>query len=187
MERLGPDMALVGVPRSMTARLVWWPSRAIQMDVRELFLQTPGANAGRRLEAGAGSLLRMTRMIRLSSIARCFEGIVPASITTCSRDGIPNLAILSQVHYIDERHVALSRQFFNKTTRNILENPRAQVAVWDPISFDVFVLATRYLRSETAGPLFESMSVAHRGHRLRTPACRGSSGCRRRTSSRCWT
>ena len=98
-------------------------------------------------------------MIRLSSIARCFEGIVPASVTTCSRDGIPNLATISQVHYIDERQVALSRQFFNKTTRNILENPRAEVTVWDPVSFDVFVLSTRYLRSETAGPLFEAMSA----------------------------
>jgi adenylate cyclase len=97
--------------------------------------------------------------IRLSSIARCFEGIVPANITTCSRDGIPNLAALSQVHFIDERHVALSRQFFNKTTRNILENPRAQVSVWDPISFDVFILSVRYVRSETAGPLFESMAA----------------------------
>jgi adenylate cyclase len=98
-------------------------------------------------------------MIPLSSIARCFEGIVPASITTCSRDGIPNLATVSQVHHIDARHVALSRQFFNKTTRNLLENPRAQVTVWDPISFEVFALSIRYLRSETTGPLFESMSA----------------------------
>ena len=41
-------------------------------------------------------------MIRLSSIARCFEGIVPASVTTCSRDGIPNLATISQVHSEDD-------------------------------------------------------------------------------------
>jgi hypothetical protein len=58
MERLRPALMLVGMPRSMAARLVWWPSRAIQMDVRDLFLQTPGMNAGRRLEAGGGSLLR---------------------------------------------------------------------------------------------------------------------------------
>ena len=98
-------------------------------------------------------------MIRLSSIARCFEGIVPASVATCSRDGIPNMATLSQVHYIDERHVALSRQFFNKTTRNIAGKPARPVTVWDPVSFDVYVLSIRYLRSETAGPLFEAMSA----------------------------
>jgi Pyridoxamine 5'-phosphate oxidase len=58
MERLRPEMMQIGVPRSIAARIVWWPSRAIQMDVREMFVQTPGANAGRPLEAGAGSLLR---------------------------------------------------------------------------------------------------------------------------------
>ena len=58
MDRLRPELMLVGVPRSTAARIVWWPSRAIQMHVRDLFLQTPGANAGRRLEAGGASLLR---------------------------------------------------------------------------------------------------------------------------------
>ena len=58
MERLRPELMQVGVPRSIVIRLAWWPSRAIQMSVRDLYLQTPGADAGRRLEAGAGSLLR---------------------------------------------------------------------------------------------------------------------------------
>jgi hypothetical protein len=58
MERFRPAMTMFGVPRSIAARLAWWPSRAVQMDVREMFVQTPGANAGRPLEVGAGSLLR---------------------------------------------------------------------------------------------------------------------------------
>jgi hypothetical protein len=58
MERLRPELMLVGVPRSVVNRLAWWPSRAIQMSIRDLYLQTPGVDAGRRLEAGAGSLLR---------------------------------------------------------------------------------------------------------------------------------
>jgi Pyridoxamine 5'-phosphate oxidase len=57
MERFRPAMTMLGVPRSIAARLAWWPSRAIQMDLREMFVQTPGANAGRPLEVGARSLL----------------------------------------------------------------------------------------------------------------------------------
>jgi hypothetical protein len=98
-------------------------------------------------------------MIKLSSIGRCFEGIIPASIATCSKAGIPNQAHLSYVHFLDERHVAVSRQFFNKTTRNILENPQACISVWDPIDFEIYQLHARYVRSETSGPLFDTMSA----------------------------
>ncbi|MDP9151047.1 MAG: pyridoxamine 5'-phosphate oxidase family protein [Myxococcota bacterium] len=41
----------VGMPRPATARLVWWPSLALDVLVQDLFVQTPGPTAGRRLEA----------------------------------------------------------------------------------------------------------------------------------------
>jgi pyridoxamine 5'-phosphate oxidase-like protein len=36
----------VGIPRSVTRRLRWWPSVAVDVEVRDVFLQTPGASAG---------------------------------------------------------------------------------------------------------------------------------------------
>ena len=98
-------------------------------------------------------------MITLSSLQRCFEGIIPATVATCARDGTPNVAVLSQIHYIDEQHVALSRQFFNKTTRNILENPLILLRFWDPVDFEIYRMRARYLRSETTGPLFDQMAM----------------------------
>ena len=70
--------------------------------------------------------------VTLESLATCFQGILPAQLFTCSLDGIPNAAYLSHVEYVDDAHVALSFQFFNKSRRNVAENPHALVMVPDP-------------------------------------------------------
>jgi len=93
----------------------------------------------------------------LQDIRACFEGIIPAVVATCSADGTPNVAYISQVFYADERHVALSFQFFNKTRQNILANPRATALVIHPATAAFYRLHIRYLRTETEGPLFEGM------------------------------
>lgn len=98
-------------------------------------------------------------MKKLSELSRCFQGVLPSTIATCSLTGEPNIAYLSQVHYLDERHVALSCQFFNKTNRNVAENPYASVVVLDPITFEAWRLRLHFERAETSGPLFESMSL----------------------------
>jgi len=85
------------------------------------------------------------------------EGAIPAVVATCSRDGVPNVSMASQVHYVDDAHVALSFQFFNKTRENILAHPRATVLVIDPLTVARYVLSLHYERTETSGPLFESM------------------------------
>jgi len=95
----------------------------------------------------------------LSAIRPCLEGAIPAIMATCASDGTPNVAYISQVVYVDEGHVALSFQFFNKTRENILANPYASVLVLDPVSARFYRLHLRYLRTETAGALFESMKA----------------------------
>jgi hypothetical protein len=63
------------------------------------------------------------------------------------------------VHYVDESHVALSFQFFNKTRQNVLGNPRVAATVVDPETAAQYRLDLRYLRTETNGPVFESMKA----------------------------
>ena len=95
----------------------------------------------------------------LEALAPCFQGLIPATLYTCSADGIPNVAFLSHVDYVDPGHVALSFQFFNKSRRNISENPRAMVCVTDPDTGQSWRLQLRFVRSETAGPVFERMAL----------------------------
>ncbi|HZM14716.1 MAG TPA: pyridoxamine 5'-phosphate oxidase family protein [Candidatus Krumholzibacteria bacterium] len=84
---------------------------------------------------------------------------IPAVIVTCSTAGVPNATIISQVYYVDESHVALSFQFFNKTIRNVRENPRAAVMLADVAAAANWVLALEFERSEKAGPIFEAMDI----------------------------
>jgi hypothetical protein len=96
---------------------------------------------------------------QLCDIRPCLEGAIPAVMATCAADGMPNAAYISQVYYVNERHVALSFQFFNKTRQNILVNPRATVLLIHPRTAAFYRLHIRYLRTETEGPLFEGMKA----------------------------
>jgi len=95
----------------------------------------------------------------LNSIRNCLEGVIPSVIATVATDGTPNVTLVSQVHYVDSQHVALSFQFFNKTRENILANPYATVQVVDPDSSAHYRIAVKYLRTEDNGPLFENMKA----------------------------
>lgn len=97
--------------------------------------------------------------VALESIASCFEGMIPASICSCSREGTPNLTYLSIVHRIDGRHVGLSYQFFNKTRENVLQNAAVQVMVVSPTNMRQYRLDLRYERTETEGVIFDRMKT----------------------------
>ncbi|HEV2610846.1 MAG TPA: GAF domain-containing protein [Noviherbaspirillum sp.] len=98
-------------------------------------------------------------MIKLDAIRECLEGVVPGIMATAAPDGTPNVAYLSQIQFVDGDHVALSYQFFNKTRQNILSNPRAMLTVTNPATAAQYRLTLEFLRTETSGPLFESMKA----------------------------
>jgi hypothetical protein len=92
-------------------------------------------------------------------IKRVMENGVPAVVVTCSADGIPNATIISQVYYVDQTHIALSFQFFNKTIRNVRENPHACVALNDVLTNIRWILDVKYDHSETEGAIFDAMDM----------------------------
>jgi GAF domain-containing protein len=97
--------------------------------------------------------------LQLDQLWACFQGIVPAALSTCAGDGTPNITFISQVYYVDAKHVAISFQFFNKTHRNVRENPFACAVVLDPRTLHAYRFRLRFDHSESTGPLFESMSL----------------------------
>jgi hypothetical protein len=92
-------------------------------------------------------------------IRAAMQGAFPAHICSCSLDGSPNATLISQVYYVDERHIALSNQFFSKTARNVRENPVVAILLTEPESFDEWYLEARFERSESQGPVFETMDA----------------------------
>jgi adenylate cyclase len=98
-------------------------------------------------------------LVPLDNARACLEGVIPAVIATCSADGMPNATYVSQMQYIDPGHVALTFQFFNKTRQNILANPQATAVLIDPVTAASYRLSLLYLRTETEGPLFQSMKA----------------------------
>jgi adenylate cyclase len=94
--------------------------------------------------------------LSLSGVRSCLEGVVPAVVATAAADGTPNITYLSKVHFVDDEHIALSNQFFSKTTRNLAENPRASMLIVSP-SYEQYRLTTRYERTERRGPIFEGL------------------------------
>ena len=99
------------------------------------------------------------RPVALEEILPCLQGDIPSWVATCSAEGVPNVTVLSIVHYVDSERVALTRQFFNKTSANLDANPFAQVLVIDPATSDQFLLDLRFLHTETEGPIFDTVAA----------------------------
>ena len=84
-----------------------------------------------------------------------FQGVIPPTLATVSAVGIPNVTYISHVQYIDDSHLAISKQFFNKTWRNLNENPFCTVAVTCPESFTMWKFDLALVEEQKEGPIFD--------------------------------
>ena len=93
------------------------------------------------------------------AIVPAMQGVDPSTVVSCSLGGEPNVTIISQIYYVDQTHVALSYQFFNKTIRNVRENPFVSALVTHPETNQQWNLDLRYGHSETEGPVFDEIDM----------------------------
>jgi predicted pyridoxine 5'-phosphate oxidase superfamily flavin-nucleotide-binding protein len=98
-------------------------------------------------------------MMLPKELESALQGIIPSHVVTCSADGEPNVTCISQVHFVDATHVALSHQYFNKTVKNIRENPQACLQIIAPDTQHTWILQVRFNHSETEGPLYDRMAM----------------------------
>lgn len=87
------------------------------------------------------------------------QGALPNVLATVDESGIPNISYISQVFYVDDNHVALSNQFFNKSMRNINSNGIATVNIMRPDNLKSWYLELKYQESKTDGELFQNMKM----------------------------
>jgi len=86
-----------------------------------------------------------------------FEGAFPSVIVTGNAEGIPNVANLSRVWYVDAEHVAIANQMLGKTARNLAENPIALIKTVMPNSMLHWEITVKWSGSLEEGALFESV------------------------------
>ena len=98
-------------------------------------------------------------MTTLRDIRDCFEGVIPSVVATADAEGVPNVSYLSQVHFVDDHHVALSNQFLAKTARNVAQTGRATALVIDGLTGAQHELELDFVASLTSGEVFDRMSA----------------------------
>ena len=97
--------------------------------------------------------------VELGDLQDCFEGVIPAAVATLDADGVPNVSYLSQVHMVDEQHIALSNQFFSKTAANVQATGLATVMVVSGRTGAQHVLDVVHVGSLAHGDVFDRMNA----------------------------
>jgi adenylate cyclase len=97
------------------------------------------------------------RELTIDDLRSACEGVVPPVLATADARGVPNVTYLSCAHVVDGERIALSNQFFSKTARNIVENPRASLLLIDPRDYGEYRVTLRYERTDRHGPAFEAL------------------------------
>ena len=75
-------------------------------------------------------------------------------VATASADGMPNIAIKGSLRLLDDEHLMFSDLFSQKTRKNLNENPKVAVMVFDDQSKKCYLFKGT-TEVFTSGPIFD--------------------------------
>jgi predicted pyridoxine 5'-phosphate oxidase superfamily flavin-nucleotide-binding protein len=92
--------------------------------------------------------------VKIPSEVQTFLAGKQGWVATASRDGTPNLSIKGSLRMLDDEHLVFADLFSLKTRKNLEENPRVAVMVYEEASRKGFMI--RGITEQLAGgPLFD--------------------------------
>ena len=62
-----------------------------------------------------------------------FEKQETVVLATATKDGLPNVVPVNAKKIIDDETILISDQFFTKTLKNLKDNPRVAITIWDKL------------------------------------------------------
>jgi len=75
-------------------------------------------------------------------------------VATAAKDGTPNLSIKGSLRLLDDEHLVFADIFSMKTRKNLLENPRVAIMVYDEAAHKGIALKGS-VELVSSGPLFD--------------------------------
>ncbi|MBN2402823.1 MAG: pyridoxamine 5'-phosphate oxidase family protein [Spirochaetes bacterium] len=63
-------------------------------------------------------------------IKESLKSVKTAFLSTASKNGTPNVVPIGAFRFLDDETLLISDQFFNKTLKNLKENPKIALAWW---------------------------------------------------------
>ena len=93
------------------------------------------------------SMAKLTQRIK-----EIFEKQETVVLATASKEGIANVVPVNAKKILDDETILISDQFFNKTLKNLKDNPQIAITIWDKLEgYQIKGTAT----IETSGKRFE--------------------------------
>src|SRR4030042_3851251 len=90
-------------------------------------------------------------------------------VATAARDGMPNVSIKGSLRVLDDEHLAFADINSLKTRKNLEENPKVVVMVYDSEARKAFMLKGK-AEMTAAGPLYDQMAQGMKQHMPHLPA-----------------